>query len=114
MLGDIIERAYTLEELALVELGFAQQQPSLRHSGIELLLLEPLTVGGVSRSFGIGLGALLDAVALDGLLCLLHGLVEIPLSQFSRRLVADRVERNHLGEVVLVALLFLERAVDVG
>ena len=62
MLGDIVERAYTLEELALVELGFAQQQPGFGHGRIELLLLEPLAVGGVSCSFGVSLGSFLDAV----------------------------------------------------
>ena len=51
---------------------------------------------------------------LDGFLRFLDGSVEIALADFFRVLVADGVERNQLGEVVLVALFFLQGSVDIG
>ena len=102
MLGDVIERAYTLEELALVELGFAQQQPGFGHGWIELLLLEPLAVSGVSRSFRVGLGALLDAMQFDALAALLNGAVHFAFGGFRGFVVADRIEVEQGRVVVFV------------
>ena len=51
---------------------------------------------------------------LDGLLTFLYGLLEVAFTYLAALLVADGVERQHLREVVLVAVLFLERTVDVG
>ena len=104
----------SLGELSAMELRASHQHPCFPEEGIVFAPREPLNVALGLLPALVPCGALLDAVALDGLLRLLHGLVEISLSQFSRRLVADRIERNHLGEVVFVALLFLERAVDIG
>ena len=51
---------------------------------------------------------------LDGLLAFLYGLLEVAFAYLAALLVADGVERQHLREVVLVAVFFLKRTVDVG
>ena len=51
---------------------------------------------------------------LDGLLAFLDGTVEVRLSQLTAALVANRIERDDLRVVVLVALLLFQRTVDIG
>ena len=47
------------------------------------------------------------------LLAFLYGAVEVAFSRLAVVLVAHGIERNHLGEVVLVVVFLLKRTVDV-
>ena len=101
-------------EVALIELRTAHQHPSLPDEGIVLSAVEPLDVlGCLSATLG-PFGALLDAVALDGFLTFLDGTVVVALAQFAAVLVAYGIKGDDFGIVVLVALLFLERGIDIS
>ena len=54
----------------------------------------------------------LDAVQLDGLLRLLDGTVELTFAYLAALLVGNGIEGNQLGEVVLVAVLLLQTALN--
>ena len=102
-----------LLELALHELRAPHQQPCLPEERVVLQAAQPLYVAlrllAVLRPFGLAL----DAVQLDGLLAFLYGALEVALANLLAAFVADGVERNHLGKVVLVAVLLLQRSVDI-
>ena len=49
----------------------------------------------------------------DGLLAFLYGSLIVALAKFTTCLVAHGIERQHLGVVVLVAVLFLQRGIDI-
>ena len=51
---------------------------------------------------------------LDGFLHLFHRAFEVALAQCAALLVAHGEEWQHFGEVVLVALLFLQSTVGIG
>ena len=108
------ERCGRLVEGTFLELRLAQQHPGLPDKRVILPAFQPLTVFG-----GLGLAALpfwlgLDTVHLDGFLRLLNGLFELALAYLTAVLVADGVEGEGLGIVVLVAFLLFEVTVDEG
>lgn len=47
------------------------------------------------------------------LLGFLHGALKVAFSYVAAVLVADRIERNHLCEVVFIAIFFFQRTVDI-
>ena len=110
--GHVAEGGGGLVEIAFLELCLAHQQPRLPQEGVVLLAPEPFPVAGRLPSAFVPLGAALDGVQLDGLLHLFHGQAELSFAYVAALLVANGVEGNHLGVVVLVALLFLQRAFD--
>ena len=55
----------------------------------------------------------LDTVACNGLLSFLHGALKVAFSYVAAVLVADRIEWNHLCEVVFIAIFFFQRTVDI-
>ena len=101
-------------EVALIELRTAHQHPSLPDEGIVLSAVEPLDVLGCLSATLVPFGALLDAVALDGFLTFLDGTVVVVLAQFAAVLVAYGIKGDDFGIVVLVALFFLERGIDIS
>ena len=103
-----------LLKLALHELRAPHQQPRLPQKRVVFQAAQPLYVArgllAVLRPFGPPL----DAVQLDGLLAFLDSPVEVALAQLLAAFVGHGVERNDVGEVVLVAVLLLQGPVDVG
>ena len=51
---------------------------------------------------------------LDCLLRFLDGAVKVGLAELAAVLVTDGIERKRLGEVVMMPVLFLQRAVDIS
>ena len=51
---------------------------------------------------------------MDGFLAFLDGTVELPLTYIPALFVANRIEGNQFGVVVLIAFLFLEVSLDKG
>ena len=45
---------------------------------------------------------------LDGFLTLFYGTVEVGLAQFAALLIRNSIQWQHLGEVVLIAVLFFQ------
>ena len=108
------ERGSSLVEGALMELRAPHEHPRFPQERVVLLAVEPFDVALCLLAALLPFGPFLDAVLLDGLLTLLDGPVEVGRAQVFRVFVAHRVEGEHLGEVVLVALLLGQRAVDIG
>ena len=109
----VVERSRRLVERALVELRTHQEHPCLPEERVVLAAREPLQVFRRLLALLRPLRSALYAVQLDGLLTLLDGAVVVRLAYLSAALVAHGVERNDLGEVVFVALLFLQRGVNI-
>ena len=103
-----------LVETAFVELRLPHHEPCLPKERVVFLTVEPFQVAFGLPPFLGPFGLALDAVELDDFLALLDGLVEVAAAELPALLVADSVEGNDLGEVVLVAVLLLYGAVDVG
>ena len=103
-----------LVEGTLVELRAPHEHPRLPQKRVVFAPRQPLYVLCRLAPLLGPHGPPLYAVQLDGFLAFLYSSVEIALSDFAARLVAHGVERNNLGEVVLVAVLLLKRAVDIG
>ena len=108
----IRERSGSLLKLSLLELRLTQEQPRLPKEGVILPAVQPFYVFLRLPAALVPLGARLDAVQFDGLLRLLYGAVEVALAQLAALLVSHHIQRNHLREVVLVAVLLLQTAVD--
>ena len=103
-----------LVEGTFLELGLAQHHPRSPDEGVVLFPPEPLAVAGRLPLVALPFRLALDAVQADGLLALLYGTVVLALAYLAALLVAHHVEGEHLREVVLVALLLLQIAVDEG
>ena len=101
-------------ECALMKLRAPHEHPRFPQEGIVLAAREPLDVLLGLATLLRPLRPALDTVQFDGFLTLLDGPVEIGLAQFAAALVAYGVEGNEFGEVVLIAVFFLQRTVDVG
>ena len=108
----IRERSGSLLKLSLLELRLTHQQPRFPKEGVILPAVQPFYVFLRLPAALVPLGARLDAVQFDGLLRLLYGAVEIALAQLTALLVRHHIQRNHLREVVLVAVLLLQTAFD--
>ena len=109
----VVERSRRLVERALVELRTPHEHPCLPEERVVLAAREPLQVLCRLLALLRPLRSALYAVQLDCLLTLLDGAVVVRLAYLSTTLVAHGVERNDLGEVVFVALLFLQRGVNI-
>ena len=97
----------SLVERAFHKLRASHQHPRLPQEGVILLAVKPLDVFLRLLAAFCPLRPFLYAVQLYCLLTFLYSTVEVALAQLAAVLVADGVERYHLGEVVLVAVLFL-------
>ncbi len=104
----------SLVEGTLVKLRAPHQQPCLPEERVVFAAREPLDVLCRLLPRLRPLRTALNAVEFYGLLAFLYGAVEISLSDFAAILVADGVERNKFREVVLVAVLLLQRTVNIG
>ena len=109
----VVERSRCLVERTLVELRTTHEHPCLPEERVVLAAREPLQVLRRLLALLRPLRSALYAVQLDGLLTLLDGAVVVRLAYLSAALVAHGVERYNLGEVVFVALLFLQRGVNI-
>ena len=109
----VVERGSSLVERSLVELRASHEQPRLPKERVVLAAREPLQVLRRLLALLCPLRSALYAMQLDGLLTLLDGAVVVRLAYLSAVLVAHGVERNKLGEVVLVAFLLLKRGIDI-
>ena len=103
----VVERGSCLVERSLVELRASHEQPRLPKERVVLAAREPLQVLRRLLALLRPLRSAFYAVQLDGLLTLLNGAVVVRLAYLPAVLVAHGVERNKLGEVVLVAFLLL-------
>ena len=110
----IRERSGSLLKLSLLELRLTQEQPRLPKEGVILPAVQPFYVFLRLPAALVPLGARLDAIQFDGLLRLLNSTVEVALAQLAALLVSHHIQRNHLREVVLVAVLLLQIAFDKG
>ena len=116
----LVETAHVAEggsgfvEGSLLKLCLTHQKPGLPDKGVVLLAAQPLTVFGclAARFVPVGLG--LDTMLLDGLLHFFDGTVELAFANLAALLIADRVEGQQFGVVVLVALFLFQRTVDEG
>ena len=103
-----------LVECALHELRASHEHPCFPQERVVFLAVEPfhvtLSLLPVFRPFG----SPLDAVQFDGLLAFFYCHIVFGLAQFLAGFVAHRIEGNHLGEIVLVARLFFQRAVNIS
>ena len=100
-------------ESALVELRTAHQHPRFPQKWVVFLAVEPFEVALGLAAFLCPFGSLLDAMQFDSLLTFLDGFVEVALSDFLALLVSNRIEGDDFGEVVPIAVLFFQRAVDI-
>ena len=107
----IAEGGGSIVEGALVKLRAPHQHPRLPQERVILLAAQPLQIALRLAAFLRPLGTLLDAVQLNRLLTFLYCLVEVALAHLAALLVAHRVERYQLGEVVAVAVFLLQRTV---
>ena len=76
--------------------------------------MQPLKVALRLLALLCPFGSALNAVQLNGFLTFLYGAVKVGLARLARAFVAYGVERNKFGEIVFVAVLLLQRAVNVG
>ena len=112
--GDVGKRRGRLDEVAFLELCPSHQEPGIFQEGVELL---PAQIGlhlGRTPLRRIDHGLLLDGMKLYGLLTFRDGRLEVALSQVARFFVAHKKIGQHLGIVVLVALLFGQATLLVG
>ena len=115
-----VEAAHVVEggggfvEGTLVELRAAHEHPCLPEERVILLSRQPLQVALRLAALLVPFWLMLDAMQLDGLLTFLDGLLVVSLADLLRLLVANGVEGNDLGEVILVAVFLFQRGVDVG
>ena len=110
----ITEGGGGLLELAFLKLCLAHQQPCFPEERVVFATGQPFLVldclAAALPPFGLGL----DAMHFDGLLHLLHRAVEVALAQRAALFVANGIEWQYLGVVVLVAFFFLQGTVDIG
>ena len=101
---DVVERADTLQEITFVELRLTQQQPGFRHGRIKLFLLQPRAIRRVVCLLRVSFRTLLDAVQFDALTALLDSAVHLALGRLGSLVIADRIEVQQRGVVVMVRL----------
>ena len=110
----LIETAHISEgggsgvEVALIELRATHEHPGLPQEGVILLTAQPFNVALRLAPLLVPHRPSLDTVQSDGFLCFLYGPVEVAFAELAALLVAHGVERYHLGEVILVAILLFE------
>ena len=105
------KRSRSLVERTFVELRASHKHPCLPQERVVLTAVKPLDVTLGLLSVLRPLRTLLYAVAGNSFLSFLNGTVVVCLAEITACLVADSIQRNHLGEVVLVAFLLLQRTV---
>ena len=97
-----------------MELRAAHEHPRFPQEWIVFFPAQPLAVFLSLSPSRPPLGPALDAMQLDGLLRFLDGAVKVGLAELAAVLVTDGIERKRLGEVVMMPVLFLQRAVDIS
>ena len=103
----------SLVERTLMKLRASHQHPCFPEEGVVFLPVEPFDV--FLRSFVLlEFRTALDAVQLDGFLALLDGSLVVAFAQLASLFVAHGIERNHLCEVVLDAILLFDGGIDIG
>ena len=116
----LIETAHIREsggrtvEVALMELRAPHEHPYFPKEGVVFPAREPFAVAWRLRTVVVPFRLPLDAVKVDGFLGFGDGNVEVRLAQFSACLVANGIERDYFGEVILVAGLLLQRSFYIG
>ena len=103
-----------LVERALMELRPAHEHPRLPKERVIFAAAQPFNVLLGLLAALCPLRPFLDAVLMNCLLRLLYGTVEVGLAQFAACLVANRVEGDKLGEVILVAVFLFQTSVYVS
>ena len=90
-----------------MKLGLRQQEPSIVHLVVELLLLQPCLVLRVTAAFLVidilGLG--LNAMQFDTLAAFLNGAIHMRSRGFGRLVIGNRIERKDSRIVILVRLV---------
>ena len=110
----IRESGSGLVKSPFVELRPSHEHPCFPHHGVVFAAVEPFDVFcRLSPALG-PLGPFVDAVQFDGFLAFLNGSVEVAAPEALAVFVAYGIEWYDFGVVVLVAVLLLERTVDIG
>ena len=110
---DIRERGGRLREVALLELGFAHQQPCILQKRVEFLPAEPLLTGFGLGLPGIGGRLLLDAVQLYGLFAFCDSRLKVALSQRPLFLIPHTEDGQAFRIVFLQSLVLCGTAFDI-
>ena len=110
----VVEGGGGFVEGTLVELRAAHEHPCLPEERVVFLSRQPLQVALRLAALLVPFRLMLDAMQLNGLLTFLDGFLVVSLANLLRLLVANGVEGNDFGEVILVAVFLFQRGVDVG
>ena len=101
-------------EIAFEELRTSHQEPHLPHRGVIFPSVKPLNIFGRFAAVFVPNGVAFDAVQANSFLTFGNGEVVMGLSYGATLFVADGIERQLFGEMVVIAILFFQRSVDIG
>ena len=101
-------------EIAFEELRTPYQEPHFPHRGVVFPPVKPLNIFGRFAAVFVPNGVAFDAVQADSFLTFGNGEVVVGLSYGATLFVADGVERQLFGEMVVMFVFFFQRSVDIG
>ena len=101
-------------EIAFEKLRTSHQEPHLPHRGVVFPSVKPLDIFGRFAAVFVPNGVALDAVQANSFLTFGNGEVVVGLSYGATLFVADGVERQLFGEMIVMFVFFFQRCVDIG